>query len=262
MSQLPPQGHPTLGPNGGRGPSAGQAAPPTQAYLAPAHWAAYGPPPGWAPPPAWGPPPGWVAPGWGQVGWGPGWVPLGRSFRFDRSRLLPTLGVALVIAAVVLGGIGLDNAIPAPSAGVVTIGGSVTMTAGPGWVLEPSQDASSSGIELRRSGAVLSAEVVSSSYSGDSSSMLADQKDSLNRDTAQISYGDAQTTSVNGHDTTFVVFEATVATGHGPGTVDGELICMVVNGNAVVIGVAAQQGDLDPVIDDVTAMLKSVEAAP
>jgi len=36
---------------------------------------------------------------------------------------------------------------------------------------------------------------------------------------------------------------------------------MVVNGNAVVIVVAAQQGELDPVIDDVTAMLESVEAA-
>jgi hypothetical protein len=33
---------------------------------------------------------------------------------------------------------------------------------------------------------------------------------------------------------------------------------MVVDGNAVVVLVAAGQGHLDPVIDDVTAMLDSV----
>jgi hypothetical protein len=37
---------------------------------------------------------------------------------------------------------------------------------------------------------------------------------------------------------------------------------MVVNGNAVVIVVAAPQGDLDPVTDDVSAMLKSVRVGP
>jgi hypothetical protein len=36
---------------------------------------------------------------------------------------------------------------------------------------------------------------------------------------------------------------------------------MVVDGNAVVILVASQQGHLDPVIDDVTAMLRSVGTA-
>ena len=49
-----------------------------------------------------------------------------------------------------------------------------------------------------------------------------------------------------------------MVSGHGSGVVDGELICMVVQGNAVVIEVGAPQGDLDPVIDDVSAMLASV----
>lgn len=230
-----------------RGP--GEQAPPRD------HWVSSGSYQGWAAPPAWGPPPGWVQLGWGQ----PGWTPARRPMAFAWSRLLPTVAVAGVIAAVVLGGIGLDRAIAAPSAGVVTIGGSVTITAGPGWVLVPAQDATS-GIELRKANAVLTAEVVSSSYAADSASMLAAQKESLTADTGQISYGDPRTTSMNGHDTTSVVFEATVTSGVHTGIVDGELICMVVDGNAVVILVASQQGHLDPVIDDVTAMLQSVGA--
>ena len=55
-----------------------------------------------------------------------------------------------------------------------------------------------------------------------------------------------------------MVFEATVTSGGQSGVIDGELVCMVVDGNAVVILVAAGQGHLDPVIDDVTAMLDSV----
>lgn len=235
MSHLPPQG------------PAGQW-PATQ----PAPWAAYGAPQGWAPPRAWGPPQGWV----------PGWAPARPSPGFNWSRLLPTLGVAFIIGAVLFGGIGLDAAIAAPSAGLVTIGGSVTMTAGPGWVLATSEDdTATSGIELRKAGAVLTAEIASTTYSGDSAAMLAGQEESLTADTGQISYGDPETTSVNGHDTTYVVFEATVTSGQRTGVLDGELICMVVDGNAVVILVASQQGHLDPVIDDVTAMLRSVGTA-
>lgn len=252
MSHQPPIGPVPQGP-AGRFRQPAQSAPP--------HWAAYGTPGGWAPPPAWAPPPGWGQPGWGQAGWGPGWTPAGRSFHFDWSRLLPTVVVALVIAGVVLGGIGLDNAIAAPSAGTVTVGGSVTITAAPGWVRVDSQDASFSGIELRKANAILTAEVVSTSYSGDSASLLPAQQESLGSEAAQSSYGEAQTTSTNGHDTTYVVFEATVTSDQGMGVIDGELICMVVDGNALVILVAAQQGHLDPVIDDVTAMLLSVGVA-
>lgn len=204
------------------------------------------------PPPGWSPslPPGWGAP--------TGSAYAGRGFLFDRARLLPTALVAVVIAAVVLGGIGLDAAIAAPSAGTVTVGGSVTITAAPGWVVASSPGDTSGGIELQKSDAILTAQVVSSSYSGDSASMLADQEQSLSGDSAQVSYGDTHSTSISGHDTTYVVFEAAVASGKGPGVVDGELICMVLEGNAVVILVGAHQGDLDSVIDDVSAMLVSV----
>lgn len=206
--------------------------------------AGWGPPLAPPPPP---PPPQWAA-----------WVPQ-RRVRLDRARLMPTLAVALIVAGVILGGIGLDNAIAAPSAGTVAVGGSVTMTAAPGWVLAPSQDAPSTGIELQKGNAILTAEVVSSSYSGDSASMLANQEKSLDDQSVQIEYGDVRSTSIGGHDTTSVMFEATVASGQQSGIVDGELVCMVVQGNAVVLMVAAPQGDLDPVIDDVSAMLVSVE---
>jgi hypothetical protein len=172
-------------------------------------------------------------------------------------RLLPTLAVALIVAGVVLGGIGLDREIVAPSAGTVVVGGSVTMTAAPGWVLAPSQDVPT-GIELQKSDAILTAEVVSTGYSGDSASMLVDQEQSLDEQSVQIAYSDVRSTSISGNDTTFVMFEATVVSGQHSGIVDGELVCMVVQGNAVVLMVAAPQGDLDPVIDDVSAMLVSV----
>ena len=205
---------------------------------------------GWGPPMAPPPPP--APPRWAQT-----WAPR-RRHELDRTRLLPALVVALIVAGVVLGGIGLDRAIPAPSAGTVVVGGSVTITAAPGWVLATPQDAPTSGIELQKSDAILTAEVVSASYSGDSASMLTDQKQSLDEQSVQITYSDVRSTSISGHATTFVMFEATVVSGQQSGIVDGELVCMVVGGNAVVLMVGAPQGDLDPVIDDVSAMLVSV----
>jgi hypothetical protein len=169
--------------------------------------------------------------------------------------------VAAIIAAVVLGGIGLDAAIAAPSAGTVTVGGSVVMTAASGWVLAESTDTTSGFVELRKASAILTAQVVSSSYTGSSASLLAVEKESLDAEVVQIGYGDPRTTSINGHDTTYVVFGATVTSGGHSGAIDGELICMVVESNAVVIVVAAPQGDLDPVVDDVAAMLESVRVA-
>jgi hypothetical protein len=188
--------------------------------------------------------------------WAQTWAPQ-RPLQLDRTRLLPTLAVALIVAGVVLGGNGLDREIAAPSAGTVVVGGSVTMTAAPGWVLAPSQDVPT-GIELQKSDAILTAEVVSTGYSGDSASMLVDQEQSLDEQSVQIAYSDVRSTSISGNDTTFVMFEATVVSGQHSGIVDGELVCMVVQGNAVVLMVAAPQGDLDPVIDDVSAMLVSV----
>jgi hypothetical protein len=191
--------------------------------------------------------------------------PEGRASREPQARLLPTIVVAAIIALVVLGGIGLDAAIAAPSAGTLTVGGSVTITAAPGWVLVPSAgDGSggdaSGGVQLQRANAILTAKVVSSGYSGASASMLAEQQAALAGDSAQISYSDIHHTSIGRNDTTFVLFEAVVASGDRSGIVDGELVCMVVEGNAVVIVAAAPQGDLDPVIDDVSAMLVSVGA--
>ena len=189
--------------------------------------------------------------------------PEARAQREPHSRLLPTIVVAAIIALVVTGGMGLDVAIAAPSAGTLTVGGSVTIIAAPGWVLAPSGgDAAggdaSGGVQLQKASAILTAQVVSSSYSGDSASMLAKQQAALAGDSAQISFSDIHHTSIGDNDTTFVLFEAVVASGDRSGTVDGELVCMVVEGNAVVIVAAAPQGDLDPVIDDVSAMLVSV----
>lgn len=175
-------------------------------------------------------------------------------------RWLPTIMVAAVVATVVLGGIGLDAVVAAPSAGTVSIGGVVPMTAAPGWVLATSPGASG-GIELQKSDAVLTAQLVASLYPGVSASMLSGQEKSLSDGTSQISYGDAHHATIEGHDTTYVVFEATVASGAQSGVVDGELVCMVVDSNAVVIVVVAPQGDLDPVIDDISAMLASVGVA-
>jgi hypothetical protein len=169
--------------------------------------------------------------------------------------------VAGVIAAVVVGGVGADLAIAAPSAGTIVVGGPVTITAAPGWVKADPNDATFTGIELRKANAVLTAEVVASDYAGGSASLLAEQKPSLDAEVAQASYGDPQMTTINGHDTTSMSFEATVTSSGQSGVIDGELVCMVVDGNAVVILAAAGQGHLDPLIDEVTAMLDSVGAA-
>jgi hypothetical protein len=170
--------------------------------------------------------------------------------------------VAAIIAAVVLGGVGLDAAIAAPSAGTVTVGGSVVMTAASGWVLAESNDTASGFVELRKASAILTAQVVSFYWARSSASLLAVERESLDAEVVQIGYGDPRTTSINGHDTTYVVFQATVTSGGHSGVIDGELICMVVESNAVVIVVAAPQGDLDPVVGEVTAMLESVRVAP
>jgi hypothetical protein len=51
-----------------------------------------------------------------------------------------------------------------------------------------------------------------------------------------------------------------VTSGNQTGIVDGELVCMVVQANETIVVVAAPQGHLDPVIDDVSAMLNSLRA--
>jgi hypothetical protein len=186
-------------------------------------------------------------------------LPRGTPARLDRARLLPTVVVAAVIAAVVLGGMGLDRALAAPSAGILDIGGSVTLTAAPGWALSPSTDTTASVVQLRKADAILTAEVIDESYSGDSASLIAQAERELNDATAQISFGDAHHSLINGHDTTYVSFQATVTNSGHSGVVDGEVIAMVVGGNAVMLELAAPQGRLGSAVDDVSTMLESVK---
>lgn len=199
----------------------------------------------------------------------------------NSTHLRPTFAVAIVIAAVVLGGLLLDGVILAPSAGTQLVGGSVTITASPGWVLvSPSAggsgggsggaDTVSHGITLQKGDATLAAQVVSQDYSGDSAEIMASVRAQLETQVAQISYGDQHRTTIGGNDATYVLFEAIVSD-YGPGgasdggsqtgTLDGELVCLIVAGNAVVVEVAAPQGHLRFVIDDVSAMVGSVRAA-
>jgi hypothetical protein len=194
-------------------------------------------------------------------------VPVPTPLGFDRARLVPTIAVAAVIAAVVLGGLALDGILPAPSAGTQHIDGSVTMTAASGWVLVPARDAGSGsggpGIRLQKGDATLAAQVVGRGYAGDSASIMSEVRAQLDAAVAQISYGDQHRTSISGNDSTYVLFEAIVSgstDGAQPGTIDGELVCMIVSGNAVVVEAAAPQGDLRFVTEDISAMVATVRA--
>ena len=205
-------------------------------------------------------------PGFGQPGFGlpsvagyafaPMAPAVARKPLFDRQKWLPTIAVAGIVAGVVLGGLGLDKAIAAPSAGTVEIGQSVTITAAPGWV-KTETSGSSGGVALQKSDAILSATAVS--YDGSPSEALSEVEAVLQQDAAEISFGTEQDGAVAGHDAAMVAFSAIVSGPSGSGTVDGEIICLVVNGNAILFEAVAPQGDLDPVADDIVAMVKSVE---
>jgi hypothetical protein len=178
----------------------------------------------------------------------------------DRSRLLPTIVVAGVIAAVVLGGIGLDTTLAAPSAGTISLNVPVQLTAAPGWVLVP-PDGSADVIRTLQKGDARMAAWGGNTGGESASQLLADLKDGMSRSSADIRFGDVHVGSIGGHEAALVSFLA-VATGkHGSATIDGELVCMIVGGYAVAIEAYAPQGDLDPVTDDIVAMLNSVEAA-
>ena len=212
-------------------------------------------------------PPAWAQPGapqqFGQPGYGqPAWTPAGlaptvaRKPLFDRQKWLPTVVVAAVIAGVVLGGIGLDKVIAAPSAGTVNVGDSVTITAAPGWNRVDTSD-SGGGVELQKANVQLT--IAAMPYSGTAGAALLDAEQSLTSDTAQISFGDEQDGTMSGHVTAMAGFEAIVSGSSGSGTFDGELIC-VLDGNEVVeFVVATSQGDLSGVVDDLKAMIASLE---
>jgi hypothetical protein len=256
----------------GTGQAASGAQPPTaQSPVAPAPvQPAQAPAP--AGPPAWAQPaaapqqygqPGYGQPGYGQPGYGqPGWAQAGvapavaRKPLVDRQKWLPTVVVAAIIAGVVLGGIGLDDVIAAPSAGTVNVGGSVTIVAAPGWVRVDTSD-NGGPVELQKADVQLT--VAAEPYSGTASAALQDAEQSLSSDEAQISFGDEQDGIMSGHEAAMVGFEAIVSGSSGSGTVDGELICLMDAGNAVEFVVATAQGNLADDVDDLKAMISSVE---
>ena len=199
----------------------------------------------------------------------PAWTPPVARPAFDRSRLAPTLAVAAIVAGVVLGGIGLDRAIAEPSAGTIGLGGTIEMDAAPGWVLAPADAGGSGGsggsggwIELRKSDGLLYATVTDQSYRGEAAAILAGQESELKSQTAQISFGDERDVTVGANPTAMAVFEAVVSDRSQSATVDGELVAMVVDGNAVALEVFISQGEFGSISDDIAAMVSSVRAAP
>jgi hypothetical protein len=211
-----------------------------------------------------------VATPWNDVHAAPPWMPPAARRAFDRSRLAPTLAVAAIVAGVVFGGIGLDRAIAAPSAGTVGLGGAIEMDAAPGWVLAPADSGGNSGnsggpggwIELRKSDGLLFATVTDQGYRGNVAAILAEQESALKSETAQISFGDEQDTEVGANPTAMAVFEAVVSDSRQSGTVDGELVAMVVDGNAIAFQVFIGQGEFGSISDDIVAMVSSVRAVP
>jgi len=184
----------------------------------------------------------------------PGVAPTTVRPSLTRQPWLPTLVVAAIIAGVVLGGIGLDGVLAAPSAGTVAIGGTATIKAAPGWVRA---DDGSGTVVLQKANAQLVVEA--EPYTGSASSALSDMKTSLASAQEQISFGDEQDGTISGRESAMIGFEAIVSGSSGSGTVDGEIICLKYGGEVVVLEVITPQGDLGGVEDDVKAMIASVE---
>jgi hypothetical protein len=174
-----------------------------------------------------------------------------------------TIAVAATIAAVVLGGLFVDGAVAAPSAGTVAVSGPVRITAAPGWIVSDSTGAISDGVALQDATALLVAQVVSTDYAGDEKRLLAEAEASYRADTGQITFGRARTVTLGGKRASEVTFSALVASAGSSGVIDGELICMVIasggSSYAVLIEVGAPQGHLDMVSAAVEAMAASVE---
>lgn len=191
--------------------------------------------------------PGWATPGYAAS------APA-RSPSFDRRKWLPTAAVAAVIAGVVLGGIGLDKVVAAPSVGTVSLGGHATMTAAPGWSIVEQTD--TSGVTLQKANVRVLA--IAQEYSGTAREMLAAEQDGLRREADQINFGTEHDTTVAGHETAMIGFTAIVS-GSSGGTIEGELICMIVSGDGAEIIAIAPLGMLDSAADDIKAMVSSIE---
>jgi hypothetical protein len=180
-----------------------------------------------------------------------------RKPRFDRRKWLPTGAVAAIIAVVVLGGIGLDTVLAAPTAGRVQLGKSVTMTAGSGWVR--TEDQPKAGVELQKADVIVDAQAVT--YAGGVSDALDEQEADLRDATAQISFGTEKDETVNGNEVAMVDFAAIVTGESGSGQIDGELICVTIQGRLAIVLAYAPQGDMTPAVDDVQKMVESIEVA-
>ena len=258
------------GPAAEPGPAARPAPAPAVQHAQPTYPQAAHPQPGYGQP-GYGQP-GYGQPGYGQPGYGqpvaqygqPGYPPqawppaaqaAARQSSFDRRRFVPTLAVAGIIAAVVLGGLGLDGTLAAPSAGKVAVGNSVTITAAPGWVR--AEDDSSGAVTLQKANAQLIVQVVT--YVGSAGAALAEVESSIRSEADQVSFGAEDDGTIGGHDVAMAGFEAVVSGSSGSGTVDGEIICMIAGGNAIVFEAVAAQGYLGDVVDDIKAMVSSVE---
>jgi hypothetical protein len=197
-------------------------------------------------------------------GWGP---PPGRpataGAAATRPRWAGTIAVAIIVAGVVLGGIAADNAIPVPSAGHVAISRPVYMTAAPGWVTTAAAGELTDGLALQKSSALLIAQVLSTNYNRDARQLLQGSEAGFGADAAQISFGGERDVVLNGKEASEVAFSALVSGDGGSGMLDGELVCLVLpsdgSGYAVFIQVAAPQGYLSSITDDVDAMAGSVE---
>jgi hypothetical protein len=178
----------------------------------------------------------------------------------DRARIRPTLAVAAVILAVVLGGFGLDNAIAAPSAGTVNVGGPVWLTAASGWVEAPGdEDGSTSGLKLQKGDAILYAVMVTSGYRGTAAQALRLAEGALDDGSAQINFSSVKELTFGGYPAAAVGFVAIISNQQRSMMVDGELVMIVADGYLVEIQAAAPQGDFEPVVDDLKSMLNSVE---
>jgi hypothetical protein len=167
---------------------------------------------------------------------------------------MPTVVVAIVIAAVTLGGIGLDKVIAAPSAGIVNIGGSVTIHAAPGWVRVDT--GSDQGVTLQNADVRLMA--AGAPYDGTATAMLTEVRKSLTDQVDQIAFGEEQDGTLAGHEAALIGFEA-ISSGSGGGTIDGEVICLIDAGNGILFEVVAPQGSLDNAVDDIKTMAASIE---
>jgi hypothetical protein len=253
MSTLPP-GAPGAPQSQGQGP-AGDT-PRWAAPAVPPPWAGQTPPAAdvaSAPaPPAqgWAPVPGAVPQGWPQ--------PVAPRTSFNRQKWLPTVAVAAVIAGVVLGGIGLDRAIAAPSAGTLELGNGATLTAAPGWAKVESGD--SSGVTLQKGNTRF--VVVAVPFQGSAHEIVIATEKELNSELDSIQFGEVTDTTWSGHDTSVVGFSAVVSGsgGSGGGTLDGVVIGMIVKSDGIQMLAVAPVGMLDSsAADDIKAMAASIE---